>query len=179
MNRGGLGTARPSAYGLVPLWLLFLVVGAFQGPTKESSSSNKPPCAQGQVWLAKKPGKINFSVVCHLADSGWPARLGVVRFSTKEPRAGSGIRGVSESLTLGGAGAEGGRGSCFVKQEDVSCVVHGHGRVHGTGWIDVAMGDQCKRRVGLSVTRPPKCSDGYCDGVLDIDYLWKRLPDGC
>lgn len=179
VNRGGLGTGRPLAYGLVSLWLLLLGVGAFQASMKESSSPNKPPCVQGHVWLAKKPGRIKFSVVCHLADSTWPARLGVVRFSKKEPRAGSEISGVSESLTLSGAGSEDGRGSCFVREESASCVVHGHGRVHGTAWIDVAKGEECKRRIGLSVTRPPKCSDGYCDAVLDIDYLWKRLPDGC
>jgi hypothetical protein len=170
---------RFTAHGLVPLCLVLLFGHAFQEPVKDRSSAGKQICVNGRIWLAKAPEKVRFSFTCGLTGPAKAVRLSIVRFSTKEPHAGSGIHGVSTRLRLGGAGNDGGRGSCVLQKEDASCVVRAPGRVRASGWIDVGLSERCKRRVALSVTRPTKCYDDRCEAVLDVDYLWKRVPVGC
>lgn len=159
--------------------LAFLLFLGYQGPSKENSSTGKPPCVKGHVWLAKAPRKIRFSFTCQLPDSRKIARLSIVQFSKKGPHAGPGISDVSAHLRIENGSSERARGSCVLSKEVASCVVRGTGRVKATGWVDPIEDDRCKRRVALSVTRPPKCSENRCELVLDIDYLWKRLPAGC
>jgi hypothetical protein len=166
-------------YGLAPLWLALLLIQGFSAPATERSTADKALCAKGHVWLAKEPTKIRFSVGCHLTDARKVARLSLARFSVKKPNSGSDIHRVSKSLNQRSLGMKAGRGSCVLREDGVSCVVRGQDRVSATGWIEVSKGNRCDRRVALSVTRPPKCSGEYCDGVLDVDYLWKKLPTGC
>lgn len=166
-------------YGLVPIWLAFLLIQGFSVPATEIVSGDKAPCAKGRVWLAREPMKIRFSVACHLTASKRVARLSMARFSVRKPNAGSDIHGVSQNLYQRSAGTKAGHASCVLRKGIVSCVIRDRDRVNATGWIGVTKGDRCNRRIALSVTRPLNCRGEYCDGVLDVDYLWKRLPAGC
>lgn len=135
--------------------------------------SHRPACTRGSTLLGAGRGEIRFLVWCAPAGGGQSSRFAINRYSAKRIQAGSDIRSVS--LREGARDA----GNCRIVKGAVSCKVRMKRPVKVSGTILVPPGQRCSKRVLISVVEPPNCRSGYCEAVLDLDYLANGRPRGC
>jgi hypothetical protein len=139
----------------------------------------KPHCQSGSATLGKRAGIVKFKVSC---------RRGKGRFFRFVVARGDGrgrhvsISGFSVRPRMGGPGAVAAHGFCRRLRQEIACRGRGRGRVTLRGWIRVPPINLCRSQVRLVQVVPSVCNpsrDGYCDGVLKIDWLYEDLPQGC
>lgn len=156
-----------------------------QGRSSASSQSKQevelPVCGFGRVWLGNDAALIKFEVECrarHRAGLSLPARFQIERQNLESPRADSDIVDISLAPKVISTGKRG-RGVCELQAGVASCEWHEKGRFNVRGTFTVPTGDRCARDTDLTVVRPPVCRDGFCEAVLNVDYLAKGRPIGC